>query len=92
MLVHRRVTASIKGTLSRASLQKFKISKRTLRQRKPTNTGPVLTKNYNTSVMKLKKSSIIVIPPGAQDPNLKKLACFFFCLFFFCLFFFFFFF
>ena len=31
-------------------------------------------KNYNASVMKLKKSSIIVIPPGAQDPNLKKSA------------------
>ena len=34
-------------------------------------------KNYNASVMKLKKSSIIVIPPGAQDPNLKKSAWFF---------------
>ena len=34
-------------------------------------------KNYNASVMKLKKSFIIVIPPGAQDPNLKKSASFF---------------
>ena len=30
--------------------------------------------NYNASVMKLKKSYIIVIPPGAQDRNLKKSA------------------
>ena len=34
-------------------------------------------KNYNASVMKLKKGSIIVIPPGAQDSNLKKSAWFF---------------
>ena len=32
-------------------------------------------KNYNASLMKLKKlSSIILIPPGAQDSNLKKSA------------------
>ena len=31
-------------------------------------------KNYNASVMKLKKNSIIVIPPGVQGPNLKKSA------------------
>ena len=34
-------------------------------------------KNYKASVMKLKKSFIIVIPPGAQDSNLKKSAWFF---------------
>ena len=31
-------------------------------------------KNYNASEMRLRKSSIIVIPPGAQDPSLKKSA------------------
>ena len=45
-----------------------------LQQRKPTNTGPVLIKNNNASITKLKKGSIIVIPPGAQDPILKKSA------------------
>ena len=34
-------------------------------------------KNYNASVMKLKKSSIIVIPPGAQDLNWKSQPDFF---------------
>ena len=31
-------------------------------------------KNYDTSVIRLKKSSLIGIPPGAQNPNLKKSA------------------
>ena len=37
-------------------------------------------KNYNAIVMKLKKCSIIVIPPGAQDPTRKRQPDFFkFC-------------
>ena len=70
-------TCTIKKTLSRASLQKIKSAKHILQQWKTYKYWSSFDKNYNASVMKLKKSSIIVIPTGAQDPNLKKSAWFF---------------
>ena len=65
-----RILKNIKGTMSRASLQKFKIS-----NRKPTNTSPdLITPQLQCQCNKTEKSSIFAIPPGAQDPNLKKSA------------------
>ena len=68
---------SLKGYCHGLTFAEFRSAKHILQQWRPTNTGPVFKKNYNASVMKLKKSAIIVIPPGAQDPNLKKSAWFF---------------
>ena len=65
---------SLKGTLSLASLQKFKISKTHFTETETYKLWFSFDKNHNVSVMKLKKCSISVIPPGAQDPNLKKSA------------------
>ena len=74
------VKTSLKGTLSRAALQKLKSAKThftATKAYKYWSSFDTINANYNTSVMKLKKSSIIVIPSGAQDPNLKKSTWFF---------------
>ena len=63
-----------KGTLSQASLQKLKSAKTHFTAMETYKYWPSLDKNYNASIMKLKKRPIIVIPTGAQDPNLKKSA------------------
>ena len=55
---------SLKGYCHEHRFKYSRVQKYILQQRKPTNTG----------VMKLKKSSIIVIPQEAQDPNLKEAA------------------
>ena len=60
----------LKGALSRVD----KSAKTHFRATETYKYWSSFDKNYNASVMKLKKSSIIVIPLGAQDPNLKKLA------------------
>ena len=53
-----------KGTLSRVSLQTSRVQKHILQQRKTYEYWSSFVKKYNARVMKLKKSSIIVIPPG----------------------------
>ena len=63
---------AVKGTLSRASLQIFKNAKTHFTATETYEYCSSFVKNYNASVMKLKKSSITVIPPGAQDRNVKK--------------------
>ena len=72
--VNITVALTFIGTLSRASFQKFKISKTHLTATKTYKYWSSFDKNYNVSVMKLKKSAIIVVPPRAQDPNLEKSA------------------
>ena len=49
------------------------MQKHILQQRKPTNTGPVLIKLQ----CQCNEAEIIVITPGAQDPNLKSQPDFF---------------
>ena len=72
------VTYIVKGHCYEHRFKNLRVQKQILQQRKPTvykySAGSSFTENYSASAMKLKKSSIIVISPGAQDPNLKKSA------------------
>ena len=61
----------IRGTLSRASPQKFNDAKH-IYARKTTNSAPVLVKLQWQCNEAEKRSDIFAIPPGAQYLNLKK--------------------
>ena len=73
----RYLWQGLKGHCHEHRFKNSRFQKDILQQWKPTNTGPVLIKiTMPDGVMKLKKSSIIVTPPWAQDPNFKKSAWF----------------
>ena len=67
-------THELKGALPRASLQKFKSVTTHFTATETNKYWNSFDKNYNANVIKLKKSSLIVIPPGARDPKFKKSA------------------
>ena len=67
-----------KGALSRVDIRRIQGCKNTFYSSGNLQINwSSFDKNYYAGVMKLKKCSIIVIPPGAQNPNLKKSARFF---------------
>ena len=65
---------SLKGHCHGLTCAEFKSAKTHFTATKTYKYWSSFDKNDNASVMKLKKSSIIVIPPKAQDPNLKTSA------------------
>ena len=66
----------LKGHCHEHRFESSRVQKHILQQRKPSKTGPVLIK-ISMPVYWSLINSIIVIPPGAQDPNFKSQPDFF---------------
>ena len=74
MLQVKILVLILKGHCQGLTCAEFKSAKTHLTATETYKYWSSFDKNYNASVMKLKKRSIIVVPPGAQVPNLKTLA------------------